>query len=86
MARFRGTIQGSRGQASRLGTTNGGIVTNTNGWQTGIKVIGSVDKNGKDVFSVYATSGSDGRNLEQFLGELTQDEYGQAYFDGRLAN
>jgi hypothetical protein len=60
MARFRGTVQGSRGEASRLGSTNGGLVTNTNGWDAGVRVVARVDDEGRDTFAIYATGGSSG--------------------------
>lgn len=34
MARFRATIRGQRGQASRLGSAASGIVANINGWNS----------------------------------------------------
>ncbi len=58
MARFRGTIWGNRGEASRLGTPASGLDVTCNGWQGGVKVHASVDAEGNDVFQVYATGGS----------------------------
>lgn len=58
MARFRGTVQGNRGQASRLGTKRSGLVTETNGWNSGVRVIATVDDDGEDQFQVYSTGGS----------------------------
>ena len=58
MARFRGTVQGARGQASRLGHRY--ITTDTNGWNLGVNVdggAGTADAPG-DHFTVYATGGS----------------------------
>ena len=60
MARFRGTVQGGRGEASRLGTKNSGMVTKCYGWHSGVKVVASVDEEGKDTFHVYKTGGSTG--------------------------
>lgn len=55
MARFRALIQGTRGEASRLG--HQGIRASVNGWHCGVKVCGGIE-DGADVFYVYATSGS----------------------------
>ena len=35
MAQYRGTIQGGRGQASRLGTKNSGLEVDGVGWNIG---------------------------------------------------
>jgi len=40
MAQFRGTVQGSRGGASRLGGKSSGIDTTANGWDMGVRVWG----------------------------------------------
>lgn len=60
MARFKATIQGSRGQASRLGGVESGISVEANGWNLGIYVMGYVDDDGNDRFQVYRTDGSNG--------------------------
>jgi len=59
MAQFRGTIQGSRGTTSRLGHKTTGLHVTCDGWDTGIE-IEAVHENGKDVFYVYKTGGSNG--------------------------
>ncbi len=58
MAHFRGTVQGSKGEASRLGSQKSGMQVICSGWNSGIKVDASVDSTGKDQFKVYKTSGS----------------------------
>lgn len=40
MARYRATIKGQRGQASRLGGPASGIAASVNGWNLGIGVTG----------------------------------------------
>lgn len=61
MARFRATIQGQRGEASRLGSKNSGITASINGWNLGIYVEAKVDPvTGEDVFYVWKTGGSNG--------------------------
>jgi len=73
MARFRGTVQGGRGEVSRLGHRS--ITTDANGWNLGVNVDGGAFDVGRseiggdhidpvnrpyvsDVFTVYATGGS----------------------------
>ena len=38
MAQFRGTIQGGRGEASRLGHKSSGLTLQANGWDIGAEV------------------------------------------------
>ena len=60
MARFRATIKGSKGEASRLGTAKSGLVVNVNGWNVGVRVtIG--DEDGQDVIHVHRTGGSNNK-------------------------
>lgn len=47
MARFMGTVQGSRGEASRLGGADAGITTHAAGWGGAIRVH-VYDKDGAD--------------------------------------
>ncbi len=69
MARFRGTIQGHRGEASRLGTAKSGLVVTANGWNLGVRAELDVDENGNDQLVVYRTSGSNRHQKEdQLLG------------------
>jgi hypothetical protein len=72
MARFRGTVQGNKGGASRLGSPKSGLTVTCDGWNLGIEVHASVDENGKDVFTVYKTGGSNG-SVKQLIGK-TRDE------------
>lgn len=57
MAQFRATIQGGRGEASRLGSKTTGIDASINGWTGGVRVVAEhID--GKDIFRIFATNGS----------------------------
>jgi hypothetical protein len=61
MARFRGLVQGGRGEVSRLGHRS--ITTDANGWNLGVNVDGGAfdvgrSEIGGDHFTVYATGGS----------------------------
>lgn len=59
MAQFRGTIEGARGGASRLGHKSGGITVTANGWDDGVKVYAD-HRDGRDHFTVIRTGGSHG--------------------------
>lgn len=56
MAHFRGTVQGSRGEASRTGHSV--LLTTTDGWHAGITVEARKTDAGTDLFQVFITGGS----------------------------
>ena len=58
MSRFYAQIQGNHGIASRQGHKSSGIWSHIRGWNLGIEVQGFVDSQGKDVFWVSITKGS----------------------------
>jgi hypothetical protein len=68
MARFRATMQGSRGPASRLGHEI--IEASVNGWNAGVSVTGTVDVNGNDIFKIWATSGSNNRQSSKLIATV----------------
>ena len=74
MARFRGVVQGNRGEASRLGAKSSGITAQINGWDIGISIVGRYDEKGDcDVFAVYLTGGSNGPEKNDLIGRFTKD-------------
>ena len=74
MAHFRGTVQGNREEASRLGSKSSGIETEAAGRRSGVVVRGFVDDNGLDVFYITATSGSGGNASDIYIGKVVLDE------------
>lgn len=76
MARFRGTVQGSRGVASRLGTAKSGLDVTCNGWDAGVTVIAGVDGD-SDVFTVLESGGSKGHRVSRAVARIT-------YRDGKV--
>ncbi len=70
MARFRGTVQGGRGQAARLGHSSSGLETTANGWDQGVQVSAHADM-GADIHRVFATSGSGGRRPARMIAEIS---------------
>lgn len=81
MARFRATIQGQRGTASRLGNAKTGLVANVNGWNAGVRVEAranhSTDKPAElDEFIVFVTGGSNGNHADRLAFIVHDTEYG----------
>lgn len=74
MAHFRAVIQGTRGQASRLGDKKNGIRSVVNGWTEGVTVE-ATHANGLDIFEVWSTGGSNGTHHRQFLGTLCEGTF-----------
>ncbi len=72
MAQFRATIQGGKGEVSRLGHKTTGIRTKTNGWNSGVYVFGHHQVDVGDVLEITATRGSNGGNRE-YLGWVDKD-------------
>lgn len=70
MAQFRGTIQGSRGSASRLGGKESGLTVTANGWDVGATVKAQ-EIDGEDTIIIYLTSGSNG-GPSRLLGRFTR--------------
>jgi len=72
MSRFRGTVQGGQGEASRLGTKKSGLQVNCNGWHGGVMVCADVNDKDEDVFYIYATAGSGYGSGEGLICKLDQ--------------
>jgi hypothetical protein len=74
MARFRGTIQGHRGEASRLGTSSSGLEVDAGGWDIGVRVtIGSCPGNrSEDYVEISLTGGSNSSCQSVFLGTFVR--------------
>lgn len=68
MAHFRATIQGQRGEASRLGSEKSGIMARVNGWTAGVRVDASVTIDREDRFYIFATRGSSPLSRDVLLG------------------
>lgn len=57
MAQFYASIQGNRGEATRMGTKKSGIYGHIRGWHSGGRVECDINEKGQDVVSIYATHG-----------------------------
>ena len=80
MARFRGTVQGNRSEASRLGHSDG-LATTCNGWRIGVKCYAAPSEvDGEDRIEIYVTDGSGQRGISQYLGSVALDENGNPEF------
>jgi hypothetical protein len=75
MARFYGTVQGNRGEASRLGTT--ALMAKASGWHIGGIVYMGINSDGEDSAQLVLTSGSsfclEGSHLV-FFGSFTRED------------
>ncbi len=69
MAQFRGTLEGARGSASRLGHKGSGLVTTARGWDVGVRVE-ATHEDGRDVFRVWRDGGSNNGTRVQLLVEV----------------
>lgn len=68
MAHFYASIQGNRGEATRIGSKGSGISGHIRGWDIGARVeLSHVD--GRDVVRVYRTGGSTGAGGDQLIAE-----------------
>jgi hypothetical protein len=73
VAQFRATIQGNRGEASRLGSKTSGIHATINGWNIGVTVdILSNQQTGKDEIRVCRTGGSNGGGGNKTLAVIAE--------------
>ena len=71
MAHFMGTVQGNRGEASRLGSKGGGMVARVNGWNSGVKVVAEYNaETDTDVFHIFGTRGSGNNNEAGYIGQI----------------
>jgi hypothetical protein len=75
MARFYASIQGNRGEATRMGTPNSGISAHVRGWNIGAHVQVD-DEDGEDVVFVRATGGSNHRSIPDITLEFKRHETG----------
>jgi hypothetical protein len=70
MARYRGTVQGNRGEASRTGSTVSGLKVSANGWDLGVDVYLDADENGEDFAEVWLTAGSNATGGAKLVGRF----------------
>ena len=84
MARFRGTVQGGRSEASRLGHSTSGLTVTANGWEAGIRVCCGIGDGGEDVFTVWVTPGSNGNGFETCVGRYSGQDVKRTVADKML--
>ena len=66
MARFYASIQGNRGQVTRMGSASSGIEGHIRGWNLGVRVEMDTDPaTGNDRLTVYRTSGSNKTEMDK---------------------
>lgn len=85
MAQFYAGLKGRRGEATRLGDKVSGLHAFVNGWQAGVKINASYNKErDRDEFLIYSTGGS-GYAVGEYLGKVYHDPEKGVVFekDGR---
>jgi len=55
------------------------IDSHTRGWDLGVRVVASLEDSGREVFEVYATSGSNGGTSDDLIGRVAMHD-GISYF------
>ena len=73
MAQFLASIRGQRGEVTRLGSKVSGVTARINGWNSGVTVR-AAHVDGKDVFHVYRTGGSNGAEVRSISQQLKTAE------------
>jgi hypothetical protein len=68
MARFYGEVEGTRGRASRLGSS--GMRSHTRGWNVGVEVVCTI-RDDVDVIEIYETGGSHAPRATRLIATVT---------------
>ena len=72
MAQFRGTVEGGRSIASRLGHKTTGLATECNGWDTGVKVEAQWNEKLQcDEVYIFHTNGSSMKHKFVQIAKIT---------------
>lgn len=72
MAHFIGVVQGSRGEATRLGGKPSGMRVNASGWDLGVTAR-MLHIDGKDRIYLYRTAGSNGHSSQHIATIIEGD-------------
>lgn len=77
MAQFYASIQGNRGQATRMGTKTSGMDAHIRGWNLGANVRLHYDEDKEtDVLIIEITGGSNGRHSSMHLATVHRTKDG----------
>ena len=75
MAEFRGTVQGNRGEASRLGHKSSGLTTECNTWNFGVRCRAVYNEfTERNEIVVFSTSGSGYGSSDEVIAIVASDE------------
>ena len=69
MSHFYGTLQGSRGEATRCGTKNSGVQTVAAGWGGAVQVNVEVNQDGDDYYTVWLIPWQNSGGRMQLIAE-----------------
>lgn len=76
MAHFYTTVTNSRGGTTKAAGTKTGQTAHIRGWDAGVKVEAGISPvDGKDVFLIYATKGSNGGSKAECVGWITDSGF-----------
>lgn len=75
MAHFYGSMSGSRGETTRMGTKGSGLQAHVRGWDVGVVAqMYHDERTGKDLVILTLTSGSNGRKQGKRIGTFSADD------------
>lgn len=78
MARFYGTIQGRRGEASRLGDSKSGLRTTTRGWELGATCeMSQVNRDGQDIDQLDVSINKGSSYVDAYFGGFSVQRQGE---------
>lgn len=75
MAHFYASIQGQRGEATKLGSKSSGIQGHIRGWNIGARIQCFVNSKGEDMVQVWITPGSNGAGREHMIFSGSRKDY-----------
>lgn len=82
MSHFYGTMQGSRGEATRCGTKTSGLTVTAASWKGAIKTVLFVDDKGRDCFRVEQMPWHNGDGIVETVATGVIGEHGSAPYWG----
>lgn len=83
MAHFYVSTENSRGNQVTASGSKSGQTTHCRGWNGGVEVWAHVDDEGRDIFDIFRTGGSNG-GARRFIGAVIADEFVPAERTGAL--
>lgn len=74
MSQFYGSMKGCRGETTRAGSKQSGMIAHIRGWNIGVQIYLS-HANGRDEIQVFKTGGSNNpNNIGDAIAHIVKDE------------